>query len=158
MTIRTMAVTAAIAGLVALGGSLSACGSQPASPGGPATSAQLTPGSSTPSSPDSPSAPAAEAPVAVQLATAFSPRTLHLKVGGQFRLTVSDSVKASGLSCVSGGQNSMLSVRCEPGGSYLFTATRAGSTAVSATVRPNCPATGICPQWIALARLTISIA
>ena len=100
----------------------------------------------------------------VQLGTSFSPSTLQLGAGQQFVVIVSKSDTASG-SGISGTcsaaraakfSSSMLSLRCD-GGSYLYTTHRAGSTVLSVTVKPNCPAGAMCPQWIARASLHLTV-
>lgn len=135
-----------MAGLVlGLAGTLSACGAAATSPGGPS--------------------PTAGAPVVVvvRLGAAFSPRTVRLGVGQQFVVMVSKTVKVSGDisgDCQSGGTSTagdgVLSVRCSAG-NYLYTAKRAGSSMLSATVRPRCKAGTICPQWVSEANLNITV-
>ena len=164
-----MPVTAALAAvLCAVTAVASGCGSgQPASSPPPSHIASRSP--STPvSSPSSGTHPIVgmggpNIP-AVQLGTKFTPSTLDLGAGQQFVVTVSDSVKASG-SGIDGGctaataarfSSSMLSLRCD-GGSYLYTTHRAGSTALSVTVRPSCAAGSVCPMWVAVATLRLDI-
>lgn len=153
---RILAVTAAGL-LLMLGGTLSACGS--ASPSG-------APASPAPSSPGQ-SPPAATPPdiTVVRLGIAFSPSTLRLRTGQQFRLTVSKAIQASGpglpryctpgaVSQVPGG---LLSMRCASSREYLYTAERAGTAILSATVQPSCPPGTACPQWVTQASVKITI-
>lgn len=100
----------------------------------------------------------------VRLAAAFSPRSVRLGAGQQFVVIVSKTVKVSGSGisgdCTSGGTgpagDGLLSVRCS-GGDYLYTAEHAGSTVLSATVRPRCKPGTMCPQWISRASLKITV-
>lgn len=103
--------------------------------------------------------------IAVRLGTTFSPATLRLAAGMKFQLIVSQSVDPSGPSfpahCASGtsyaANEGMLSVTCPATGGYLFTAERAGTTVLSATIRPHCSAGEMCPQWVKEAALTITV-
>jgi hypothetical protein len=103
--------------------------------------------------------------MAVRLGTTFTPNTLTLAAGMKFQVIVSPSVVPSGLSfpahCAPGTayavNDGMLSVTCPSGGGYLFTAERAGTTVVSATVRPRCSPGEMCPQWITAAALRLTI-
>jgi hypothetical protein len=141
----------------------------------PATNPPLPTGtvSHTPSSPSSPGRPSSPQPIAgaggpnipaVRLGTAFSPKTLDLGAGQQFVVIVSDGVKATGSgidgACTAAAAarfaSSMLSLRCD-GSAYLYTTRRAGSSALSVTVRPSCAAGTVCPMWIAVATLTLKI-
>jgi hypothetical protein len=143
--------------LLVLAGTLSACGS--ASPGG-------APASLEPSSPGQP-APRTPPPdvTVVRLGTAFSPSALRLRTGQQFRLTVSNTIQASGpgvpRDCApgAGGQvpGGLLSVRCVSSREYLYTAEHAGAAILSATVKPNCPPGTACPLWVTEAGLKITI-
>ena len=112
------------------------------------------------------SAPVAAPPdiAVVRLAAAFSPRTVRLGAGQQFMVIVSKTVKASGPDIsgdctpgVAGAAGSgLLSVRCS-GGGYLYTAKHAGSTVLSATVRPRCKPGTMCPQWVSRATLKVTV-
>lgn len=148
-----------MAGIVlALAGTLAACGS-------PALSRASAPPSVESSSP-APSPPVATRSdtVVVRLTTVFSPAMLRLNVGQQFLVTVSKAVQVSGLGvpggCAAGTTaqiaNGLLSARCTAGG-YLYTAEHAGTTVLTATVRPRCAAGTMCPQWITEASLEITI-
>lgn len=103
--------------------------------------------------------------IAVRLGSAFTPDTLTLAVGMKFQVIVSPSVVPGGVSfpahCAAGTayavNNGMLSVTCAAGGGYLFTAERAGTTVLAATVRPRCAPGQMCPQWIADAMLKLTI-
>jgi predicted small lipoprotein YifL len=99
----------------------------------------------------------------VRLAAGFSPDNLRLSVGQQFLLTVSASVRARGLEaagCASatGGivTGGLLKVRCT-GGGYLYTAGHAGSTVISASVRPRCRPGQMCPEWVSEPVLHVTI-
>jgi hypothetical protein len=103
----------------------------------------------------------------VRLGAKFSPEEFQLGVGQKFRLEVDESVQATiaGVPehCPAGSAvdvaGGLLSVQCGTGrGSYLFSGERAGSATLTATVRPRCAPGVACPQWVATARLTISIA
>jgi hypothetical protein len=102
---------------------------------------------------------------AVTLSTTFSPGTLSLAVGMKFQVIVSSSVVSSGLSvpahCAPGvsyaANDGLLSVTCPATGGYLYTTDHAGTTVLSATVRPRCAAGQMCPQWIKDAALKITI-
>lgn len=139
---KLLAVAAGCTALAAATFPIAACGSQQAS---------------------SPSAAPPDT-VVVRLAAGFSPGTVRLGAGQQFMLIVSKTVKASGPDisgdCTSGvtgaAGNGLLSVRCS-GGDYLYTAKHAGSTALSATVRPRCKPGAMCPQWISNATLKITV-
>jgi hypothetical protein len=100
----------------------------------------------------------------VKLGARFIPSTLRLGTGQHFEVIVSKGVKVSG-SGISGQctpaattrfSSTMLALRCT-GGSYLYTALRAGTTALAVTVRPACAAGTMCPQWVTAARLTLTI-
>lgn len=169
---RAAAVTAAVLTPLAV---VSACASGPATPASAGRPTASSPAASRSASP-APSAvhPGSSPPVlpvggapniaVVRLGTRFKPGTLRLGTGQHFEVVVSKGVKASG-SGISGQctpaaatrfSSAMLSLRCT-GGSYLYTALRAGTTALAVTVRPACAAGTMCPQWIAAARLTLTI-
>lgn len=176
MSVRILGLPAALAAAMAAATVLlSACASAT-----PAASPSESPGSSSAASSSaspSPSAPAStpgRAPsppvgapiiIAVRLGTGFTPDTLTLAAGMKFQVIVSPSVVPGGLSfpahCAPGTayavNNGMLSVTCPPGGGYLFTAERAGSTILAATVRPRCAPGQMCPQWLANALLKLTI-
>lgn len=175
---RAAAVTAALLAPLAV---VSACASGPApSAAAGRTSAAASPSSSSPaargSASPSPSAvhPGSSPPVlpvggapniaVVRLGAKFTPGTLRLGTGQHFEVVVSKGMKPSG-SGISGQctpaaaarfSSTMLSLRCT-GGSYLYTALRAGTTVLTVTVRPACGAGAMCPQWISAARLTLRI-
>ena len=78
-------------------------------------------------------------------------------------VTVASSVKASGLGV--GGSCSgttariydgMLTVRCTAG-TYYYTAQRAGTAKLMVTVRPNCTRGSMCPEWVAVETLKVTI-
>lgn len=90
---------------------------------------------------------------------------MRLRTGQHFLLIVSKDVQATGLaelgrcppgtvSPVAGG---LLTAQCMTGGRYLYTAMRAGTAAVSATVKPRCPPGTVCPQWVTEPRLKVII-
>jgi hypothetical protein len=123
----------------------------------------------------SPGPPVAVPPIiiVVRLGSAFSPATVWLGVGQQFELEVNSSVEATGpgipSACPRGVpgwpgsgtptwvEDGMLSVRCAGNGSYLYTAVRAGSAVLTALVRPRCAPGAMCPQWITVADLKITV-
>jgi hypothetical protein len=169
-------VGAALTGL-ALTAVLCGCASttQTSASAGASTSASATSVPSAATSPAAPAAPgasssparsggpAAGAPIifAVRLDHGFSPSTLRLSPGQHFVVTVASSVKAGGMlsSCSSNTadvDNGMLSVHCTSG-TYYYTAERAGTVVLTASVRPDCSGGGMCPQWIAVATLKITI-
>jgi hypothetical protein len=167
MSVRIFGLSAAAAAAVAAAITLSACGSA-----APAASPPRSPAASSPAAPPSSSPghappPPVVAPIimAVHLGTAFTPDTLTLAAGMKFQVIVSASVVPSGLSfparCATGTayavNDGMLSVTCPAGGGYLFTAERAGTTVVSATVRPHCSPGQMCPQWITDAALRLTV-
>jgi hypothetical protein len=41
---------------------------------------------------------------------------------------------------------------------YLFAAVKPGITTLSASVRPKCAPSTACPQWIAMPKLTVTVA
>jgi hypothetical protein len=166
--LKRIPVIVVLTGL-ALTGALCACGSaaqySTSTRAGASTSLKSTPASpSSPGRSNSP-APISGAPVifAVRLSSGFQPSTLRISPGQHFVVTVDSSVKASGpglpSSCpsatarVDGG---MLTVRCTSGAFY-YTAQRRGIADLTVTVRPNCTRGGMCPQWIAVATLKITI-
>lgn len=148
----------AAAGLVlVLAGTLTACATPVSgtngSPQAPASSATAT------ASPSPP--PVGGAPMirVVRLGSSFSPKAIQLGVGQRFEVIVSKTVKVSGLDCTpgsAGGAVTGLSVKCESG-NPVYTAERAGTTVLTATVRPRCPPGSMCPQWITEASLTITV-
>jgi lipoprotein-anchoring transpeptidase ErfK/SrfK len=178
--LKRIPVSAVLAGL-ALTAALCACGSAtqhsaPTAAGASVPSSTTTPAK--PSSPASPSpakpsspgrssspAPVSAAPIifAVRLGHGFQPSTLRISPGQHFVVTVDSSVKASGpgvpSSCsgttapIDGG---MLTVRCTSGAFY-YTAQRPGTAELMATVRPHCARGSMCPQWIAVTTLKITI-
>lgn len=93
----------------------------------------------------------------VTLGPAFNPGTLRVKVGEQFLVTVSPAVSASGLSCTQPEAGASLAVQCVGQSQYLYRAVRPGSAELSAEVRPNCKPGSVCPQWITMPRLQITI-
>ncbi len=167
---RAAAVTVSVLGTLAV---VSACASGPStSAGGAASSSPAAGGSASPSPSGAhpvsspPVLPVGGAPniAVVKLTARFTPGSLKLGTGQKFEVIVSKSVKPSG-SGISGActpaaaaqfSSSALSLRCT-GGSYLYTALRAGTTALAVTVRPHCAAGAMCPQWITQARLTLKI-
>jgi hypothetical protein len=173
---RTGARTAATAlafGCV-LGGALAGCRSQApsTSAAGSSTPASLTPSRnpgpvSPPPSLQTSSPPTAQPPdvQVVQLATKFSPAVLRLGTGQKFQLQVKQSVQATieGIpqSCAAGTvtdiANGMLSVQCGSDSTYLFTAEHSGSAVVIATVAPRCKPGTMCPDFVVLARLKVTI-
>jgi hypothetical protein len=181
--LKRIHLSAALTGL-ALAAALCACGSAtqhgasagtgtsapssstatPGSPSSPATPSSPS-GSSSPASSSSSSAPAAGAPIifAVRLSHGFQPSTLRISPGQHFVVTVASSVKASGLgvggSCsgtTSRIYNGMLTVRCTAG-TFYYTAQRPGTAELTVTVRPNCTRGSMCPQWVAVERLKVTI-
>ncbi|MBO0822617.1 MAG: hypothetical protein J2P27_02015 [Actinobacteria bacterium] len=138
---------AATAGLAVIAG-LAACGTQPGSAG----------------SSRSAGASAPQQVTTVHLGVAFSPAALQLKVGQQFLVTVSTSVRVTGLpapgGCAGGSTQSagggLLSARCT-GAGYLYTAQQRGVANVSAGVRPRCAPGTMCPQWVSAPTLKITI-
>lgn len=165
-----LAISGLALGGALAGGALAGCASagsaasEPAAPRSPSASAPPTsaPPVSTPPSGASPTpAPTNSPPSAqrltVHLGSAFNPGSLRLKVGQEFLVSVSPSVKASGLSCGPAPADSSLSVRCVGTSQYLYRAVRPGSAQISAEVRPNCQSGGVCPQWITMPRLSITV-
>jgi hypothetical protein len=171
-------IPSAVIGVVAMLATIataSGCASRSGSSASAGSSGKHTAGQSAPADPSgsaSPSLPSmgggggAAAPniPAVRLGTSFSPSTLQLGAGQQFVVIVGKSDKASG-SGISGDcsaaqaaqfANSMLTLRCD-GDSYLYTTHKAGTTVLSVTVKPNCPAGTMCPQWIARASLRLTV-
>ncbi|HEY3956307.1 MAG TPA: hypothetical protein VGM53_23300 [Streptosporangiaceae bacterium] len=168
--LRAAAVTAAVlAPLTAV--SACASGPAPAASGGQASSPAAGGGSS-----PSPSAvhPGSSPPVVpvggapnipvVRLGSRFAPGTLRLGTGQHFEVIVSRGVKPTG-SGISGPctpaaaarfSSAMLSLSCT-GGAYLYTARQAGHTTLTVSVRPACTAGTMCPQWMTVARLALTI-
>jgi hypothetical protein len=163
MSVRIPVITAAV--VVAGTALLAACGSATTSASSPAAPAASSPAPSSSSAGHAPPPVVAPMIIAVRLGTTFSPDTLRLAAGMKFQLIVSQSVDPSGPSfpahCASGtsyaANDGMLSVTCPATGGYLFTAERAGTTVLSATVRPHCSAGEMCPQWVKEAALTITV-
>jgi hypothetical protein len=157
-------VSAALAGL-ALAGALSACGAAGHSAQAGAASASTISTTSSAARPELPAGSGARAPMilVVRLGSGFNPGTLRISPGQHFVISVSSSVKASSPgvpgSCsgattrIDGG---MLTVRCVSGAFY-YTAQRAGTTELIATVRPKCVRGRMCPQWMTEAKLKITI-
>lgn len=129
---------------------LPGCGSQ-----APGSRSASEPG---PTQPPSPA-------VTVHLAAAYSPDTVRLKIGKRFLVVVSAHVRASGEpvpgGCLPGvtqpAAGGLLSVQCIGHGRYLYTAKRAGSATLWASVRPRCKPATICPQWVAHPRLRVTV-
>jgi hypothetical protein len=179
--LKRIPVSAALAGL-ALTGALCACGSATghnASAGvGAGASLSSSPTTATPSSPTttsptgtsspshSSSPPIAGDPIifAVRLGDGgFQPKTLRISPGQHFVVIVDSSVKASGPGLPSSCSgisapidDGMLTVQCTSG-DFSYTAQRAGTAELMATVRPRCSPGTMCPQWIAEATLKITI-
>ena len=166
---RTSHLIAALAVVAAL----TACGSQPltgtgatgTAPGAPAgqSSPAGTPGTPAGTPGTAPGRAGNSPAVVVHLTAGFSPAAVRLRVGQQFLLTISPSVKATGLDtagCGSGttwtAAGGLLSARCTSGG-YLYTAEHPGTGIVSATVRPRCSPGKMCPQWLTGAQLRLTI-
>ncbi len=103
--------------------------------------------------------------VLVRLGAGFSPTTLRLGVGQQFEVAVDSDVEASGpglpASCPVGmtapAAGGLLILQCPAGGGYLYTAGRPGSATLLAMVRPRCAPATVCPDWIAVASLRLTI-
>jgi hypothetical protein len=172
--VRAVAATAALPALLA---TLSACASGAATvlPNEPASAPASSPAAGRSASPSPPPVhPGSSPPVVpvggapniavVRLSARFTPDTLRLGTGQKFEVVVSKSVKPSGSGidgpCTPAAaarfSSSMLSLRCT-GAGYLYTALRAGTTALAVSVRPDCGAGMMCPQWISEARLTLTI-
>jgi hypothetical protein len=166
MKARTLVMTAAAT--LAVTAALSACGSatttnKPAAAGTSSPSATPTPSSSAPSLPVS----AGGAPMiaAIRLSANFSPDSVTLAAGQKFQVIVSSSVAPTGTAfphpCSTGvayaAAGNMLSVSCPASGGFLFTAEQAGTTTLTATVKPNCAPGEMCPQWITEAVLHVTI-
>jgi hypothetical protein len=169
---RTSHLIAALAVVAAL----TACGSQPLTGTGatgtaPGTTAGQSSPAATPGTPGTPAGTPGTPPgtagnspaVVVHLTAGFSPAAVRLRVGQQFLLTISPSVKATVLGtagCGSGttwaAAGGLLSARCTSGG-YLYTAEHPGTGTVSATVRPRCSPGKMCPQWLTGAQLHLTI-
>jgi hypothetical protein len=167
--LRAAAVTAAVlAPLTAV--SACASGPAPAASGGQASSPAAGGSSPSPSAVHPGSSPpvvpvggAPNIPV-VRLGSRFAPGTLRLGTGQHFEVVVSRGVKPTG-SGISGPctpaaaarfSSAMLSLSCT-GGAYLYTARQAGRTTLTVSVRPACTAGTMCPQWMTVARLTLTI-
>lgn len=169
-----------VVAVLAAAAMMPACGSQPLAgatgagsfPAAPSASSSPpgTPssGSSSPSPPgaSSPSPGSGQSdPAVVHLVAGFSPRMVRLRVGQQFLLVVSKDVQASGVpwpgGCPPGTvrpvASGLLTAQCMTGSRYLYTARRAGTATVTATVRPRCAPGSMCPQWITAPRLTVII-
>jgi len=162
-----LALTAVLCGCASTTQTSASAGASTSTPSAASTpSATMSPASpGTPSSPgrSSAPAPAAGAPIifAVRLDHGFSPSTLRLSPGQHFVVTVASSVKATGMlsSCSSRTaevDNGMLSVYCTSG-TFYYTAERAGTAELTASVRPDCSGGGMCPQWIEVTTLKITI-
>jgi hypothetical protein len=177
--LRAAAVTAAVLTPLA---AVSACasGAAPSAAGGHSPATGGSPTASSPaaghSASPAPSAvhPGSSPPVVpvggapniavVRLGAKFTPGTLRLGTGQKFEVIVSRSVKPTGAGMSGQCQpaaaarfsSTMLSLSCT-GGGYLYTARHAGSTALQVTVRPACGAGTMCPQWVTMARLNLTI-
>ena len=166
---KRIPVIAVLTGL-ALTGALCACGSAARDSTSKTAAASTSSSTSTAARPSSPGRNSSPAPVsgapaifAVRLSSGFRPSTLRISPGQHFVVHVDSSVKASGpdvpSSCsgttarIDGG---MLTVRCSSGAFY-YTAQRPGTADLIVTVRPNCTRGSMCPQWIAVATLKITI-
>jgi len=163
--LKRTSVSAALAGL-ALAGALSACGSATghSASAGAASASTMSTTTSSAARPELP-AGSGRAPIilVVRLGSGFNPGTLRISPGQHFVISVASSVKASSPgvpgSCsgtttrIDGG---LLTVRCVSGAFY-YTAQRAGTTELIATVRPKCVRGRMCPQWMTEAKLKITI-
>jgi hypothetical protein len=157
-------LTGVLAGCRSQAPSTSAAGSS--SPISPTPSRSSTPTSPPPTSRTSPP-PTAQQPIVqvVQLSTKFSPAELRLGAGQKFQLHVNQSIQATiaGIpqTCPAGTvtdiASGLLSARCGTGGTYLFTAQHSGSAVVSATVGKRCKPGTMCPDFVVIAQLKITI-
>jgi hypothetical protein len=101
----------------------------------------------------------------VRLSASYLPGTVRLKPGQRFLVVVSPRVRATGVlvpaGCRPGARvpagDGLLTVRCLAGDRYLYTARRPGAITLTATVEPRCLYRPMCPQWIMLAHLAITI-
>ncbi len=146
--------TLAVVAIAALATALGGCGNQ--SPGASASG----------SSSKARTPPVAMPPIirVVRLGASFSPDVLRLGTGQKFQLEVSGDVQATIMGvpghCPAGpvaAAAGLLSVRCTTASSYLFTAERAGSTTLTASVRPRCAPGTACPDWMTAARLAVTV-
>jgi hypothetical protein len=180
--LKRIPVSAALAGL-ALTGTLCACGSATHNASaGVGAGGSLSSPATTSAKPSSPAKPSSRAPsssghassppsiagdpiiFAVRLGDGgFQPKTLRISPGQHFVVIVDSSVKASGPGLPSSCSgisapidNGMLTVQCTSG-DFSYTAQRAGTAELMATVRPRCSPGSMCPQWIAEATLKITI-
>jgi hypothetical protein len=171
---RIPAAVVLVVAMLASIAAVSGCASNAASSASGPSGAKPTTGSS-PSSDPSTGTSASSPPVmggggaapnipVVRLGTAFNPKTLQLGAGQKFVVIVDSSDKATG-SGISGActpaaaasfSSHLLSLQCQ-GSSYLYTTRHAGSADLSVSVRPNCATGAMCPQWMASARLTVTI-
>jgi hypothetical protein len=163
---RVWAVTGAAITLLGLGGALSGCSSPAAGGTSPGDLPHMGTPSSSSGQSSSPSLGVRGGPniPAVELNNSFSPSTLQLGVGQQFEVFVGKNVKVSGLSpagCTAGKPvplpDGLLSVQCRTATDYMFSVEHAGTATVTATVRPNCSAGTMCPQWVATPSLKVTI-
>jgi hypothetical protein len=154
-------VVAMLASVAALSGCASRAGSNSSAAAGGKTTASSRPSPSAPAMGGGGGAPNIQV---VRLGTSFSPKTLQLGAGQKFLVVVSGADKATG-SGISGActpaaaarfSTGLLSLSCQ-GSSYLYTTRHAGSGELSVTVRPNCTAGTVCPQWVAAATLKLTI-
>lgn len=91
----------------------------------------------------------------VTLGASFSPSTLKVRTGQLIVVTVDDSVNArvAGLmpgSAVGGGQ-------LGHSRTFLYVATGPGTATISAVVGPHCVPGHVCPQWIAMPKLMVTV-
>jgi hypothetical protein len=90
----------------------------------------------------------------VTLGPAFSPSSVTLRTGHLLLVTVDPTVSAAVAVPAPGGP--LAGGELGPG-AYLLVATRPGVTILTAIVRPRCVPGSVCPQWIAVPRLEVTV-
>lgn len=153
----TAAIALVLAGAL---GVLSACGTHtsgnPQQVGKPAHSTTA----STKPTTQPPATGASGSARVVKLANTFSPRTLSLTVGDSFTVQVSPSVQATMIAATFSGTSTahrVLAKKVLSASLVRYTAVATGSVTITTPVKPACKAGQMCPHWVTLATLKVTV-
>jgi hypothetical protein len=94
----------------------------------------------------------------VTLGASFSPSSVTLSVGEPLLINVNGDVASmmTGPVTATTPDGPLTGGALGPA-SYVYFATKPGTEILSATIRPRCEPGTMCPMWIAMSRLTVTV-
>lgn len=96
-----------------------------------------------------------KAPIAVvALGASFAPSSVVLSEGEPLLVTVSGDVTAT---VADPSPGDALAGGALGSSTYLYFGVKPGTTTLSASVGPNCPLEGVCPQWRSAPKLKVTV-